>query len=189
MKYTEKVIQIMKSRCEYLQVLKKEKEKLDSLLSAERIGAADHHDKIQAMQKEYDDTFMETRNQLYELIPNYNNAVDDSLDLNGTMLNDDVRILSTPNLELTKHQLQAIADRNHDNPLVCQMLRTRIDEETRKGKDVYIDGLPASKEVKKQMFLNFVNLSANAAKDCSGISAAMIMENRCTPKECTEVAN
>ena len=190
MKFTEKVIKIVEGRQAVLDQLDAESKKIDKQEMEELIGAkVAAANRLEIIRKR-DTDFANRRSELMGLISKYNKAVDDGSVLTGDMLNGDSQLLSTAGLNLTRAQLQAIADRNHDNPLVCQMIHSYIESHRKPDGDIsdelYIDNLPASTEQKKAYFSNFIEEAKTSLYWEKGMNRALIMDGKITPIRCTE---
>lgn len=180
MKYTEKVMNIVKGALSKMEQITGQIEELDRRFKAEEISGMDYRAQKVELEKQLNAARIEANQQLQDTGKAYREAVEQGAEIDSTMLHDDAKLLQL-DMKMTAHQFEALAEKHKDNPLMAQLLQEYSD----KHEGLYADVMPTV-EAKINAFDSFVGSALNALRTPDSISAAMFQDDMYTPQFCTE---
>ena len=180
MKYTEKIMGIVK----------------DSLALIEQIETEREGLKIRHENGEFTDTWFAVKNKeldgkvealrleasrlLQETGKAYCAMVEKTTEIDGTMIHDDAKLLQM-DLKMTPHQFEVLVEKHRDNPLMSQLLR----EYSNKHEGLYASFAPAAGD-KIGAFNDFVSAAMDTVRTPDTMSAALFQDGKLVPQACTE---
>lgn len=180
MKYTDRVMNIVKdalSRMEQITVRIKE---LDRRFKAEEISGMDYQAQKAELEKQQEANRLDAAQKLQETGKAYRETVEQGAEIDSTMLHDDAKLLQL-DMKMTAHQFEALVEKHKDNPLMAQLLQEYSD----KHEGLYAGFLPTV-EAKINAFDSFVGSAQNTLRTPDSLSAAMFQDGKYTPQFCTE---
>lgn len=180
MKYTDRVMNIVKdalSRMEQITVRIKE---LDRRFKAEEISGVDYQAQKAELEKQLEANRLDAAQKLQEIGKAYREAVEQGAEIDSTMLHDDAKLLQL-DMKMTAHQFEALVEKHKNNPLMAQLLQEYSD----KHEGLYAGYLPTV-EAKINAFDGFVGSAMSTLRTPDSLSAAMFQDGKYTPQFCTE---
>ena len=180
MKYTEKVMNIVKGALSKMEQITGQIEDLNRRFKAEQITGEDHRAQKAELEKQLNTTRLEVNQQLLDTGKAYREAVEKGAEIDSTMLHDDAKLLQL-DMKMTAHQFEALVEKHKDNPLMAQLLQEYSD----KHEGLYAGFLPTV-AAKINAFDGFVRSAQNTLRTPDRLSAAMFQEGKYTPAVCTE---
>lgn len=181
MKFTEKVMHIVTGALQQKERLNSQKEALEvQYLQHEAISGQEFKKRTQKLQEQLTDVYANVTQQLQVISSEYGAVVEKSIELDGSMLHEDAKLLQL-DLKMTPHQFEALAEKHKENPLMVQLLQEYSD----KHEGLYAGWLPTA-DAKIRAFGDFVTIAGNAIKMPQSLQAAMLFEGKLTPQICTE---
>lgn len=180
MKYTEKVMNIVKGALSKMEQITGQIEDLNRRFKAEEISGLDYQAQKAEMEKQREAVRLDASQKLQETGKAYSLAVEKGSEIDSTMLHDDAKLLQL-DMKITAHQFEALVDKHKDNPLMAQLLQEYSD----KHEGLYAGFLPTV-EAKINAFDGFVRSAQNTIRTPDSLSAAMFQEGKYTPAVCTE---
>lgn len=180
MKYTEKVMNIVKGALSKMEQITGQIEELDLRFKAEEISGMDYQAQKAELEKQMNTARYEANQQLQDTGKAYREAVEKGAEIDSTMLHDDAKLLQL-DMKMTAHQFEALVEKHKDNPLMAQLLQEYSD----KHEGLYAGFLPTV-AAKINAFDGFVRSAQNTLRTPDSLSAAMFQEGRYTPQLCTE---
>lgn len=180
MKYTEKVMDIVKSAVSRLETVGARSGELDRRFKAEIISGVDYQAQKAQLEKERNAIRLDAEQKLVEAGEGYRNAVEKGSEIDSTMLHDDAKLLEL-DMKMTAHQFEALVEKHKDNPLMAQLLQDYSD----KHEGLYAGFLPTA-DAKLTAFDGFVGAARNTVRTPDSMQAAFFQDGRYTPQICTE---
>ncbi len=180
MKYTEKVMNIVKGALSRMEQISGLIEDLTGRFKAEQISGVDYAAQKNELEKQLDTTWLEANQQLQDTGKAYREAVEQGAEIDSTMLHDDAKLLQL-DMKMTAHQFEALVEKHKDNPLMAQILQEYSD----RHEGLYAGFLPTV-EAKINAFDGFVGAAQNTIRTPDSLSAAMFQDGKYTPQICTE---
>ena len=180
MKYTEKVMNIVKSAQSRMDQIAGQIEELTNRYKAEQIAGVDYQAQKVEMEKQRESVRLDAAQKLQETGKAYALAVEKGSEIDGTMLHDDAKLLQL-DMKMTAHQFEALVDKHKDNPLMAQLLQEYSD----KHEGLYTGYIP-SVAGKTGAFNSFVGAAMDTIRTPDSLSAAMFQDGKRTPQICTE---
>ena len=181
MKYTEKVMNIVKGALSKLEQLTGQIGDLNRRFKAEVISGVDYQAQKAELEKQLNTARYEANQQLQETGKAYREAVEQGTEIDSTMLHDDAKLLQL-DMKMTAHQFEVLAEKHKDNPLMVQLLQEYSD----KHEGLYAGFLPTV-EAKINAFDGFVRSAQNTLRTPDNLQAAFFLDGRYTPQLCTEI--
>ncbi len=180
MKYTEKVMNIVKGALSRMEQITGQIEELSRRFKAKDISGMDYQTQKAELEKQLNTARYEANQKLQETGKAYREAVEQGAEIDSTMLHDDSKLLQL-DMKMTAHQFEALVEKHKDNPLMAQLLQEYSD----KHEGLYAGYLPTV-GAKINAFDSFVGSAQNTLRTPDSISAAMFQEGKYTPQLCTE---
>ena len=180
MKYTEKIMQIVKDALSKMETITDQIEDLTIRYQSEEIAGVDYQAQKAEMEKQLETVRQDATQKLQDTGKAYHAAVEQGTEIDSSMLHDDAKLLQL-DMKMTAHQFEALVEKHKDNPLMAQLLQEYSD----KHKGLYAGFLPTA-EAKVNAFDGFVGAARNTIRTPDSLSAAMFQEGRYTPQICTE---
>lgn len=180
MKYTEKVMNIVKGALSKMEQITGQIKELDIRFKAEEISGVDYQAQKAELEKQLNHARYEANQQLQDTGKAYREAVEQGAEIDSTMLHDDAKLLQL-DMKMTAHQFEALVEKHKDNPLMAQLLQEYSD----KHEGLYAGFLPTVK-AKINAFDGFVGAAQNTLRTPDSLSAAMFQDGKYTPAVCTE---
>ena len=180
MKYTERVMNIVKSAQSRMDQIAGQIEELTNRYKAEQIAGVDYHAQKVEMEKQREAVRLDAAQKLQEICKAYGLAVEKGSEIDSTMLHDDAKLLQL-DMKITAHQFEALVDKHKDNPLMAQLLQEYSD----KHEGLYTGYIP-SVAGKTGAFNSFVGAAMDTIRTPDSLSAAMFQDGKRTPQICTE---
>lgn len=180
MKYTEKVMNIVKSALSEMEQIAEQIEELNRRFKAEEISGKDYQAQKAELEKQQETVRLDATQKLQETARSYRVAVEQGAEIDSTMLHEDAKLLQLE-MKMTPHQFEALAEKHKDNPLMVQLLQ----EYSNKHEGLFAGFLPTV-EAKINAFDGFVRSAGNAIRTPDGLQAAFFQAGKHTPQFCTE---
>lgn len=180
MKYTEKVMNIVKGALSKMEQITGQIEDLNRRFKAEEISGVDYQAQKAELEKQLNTARYEANQQLQDTGKAYRETVEQGAEIDSTMLHDDAKLLQL-DMKMTAHQFEVLVEKHKDNPLMAQLLQEYSD----KHEGLYAGFLPTV-EAKINAFDGFVRSAQNTIRTPDSLSAAMFQEGKYTPAVCTE---
>ena len=180
MKYTEKVMNIVKGALSKMEQITVRIKELDRRFKAEEISGVDYQAQKEEWEKQLNAARYEANQQLQETGKAYREAVEQGAEIDSTMLHDDAKLLQL-DMKMTAHQFEALVEKHKDNPLMAQILQEYSD----KHEGLYAGFLPTV-EAKINAFNSFVGSAQNTLRTPDSLQAAMFQDGKYTPQFCPE---
>jgi hypothetical protein len=180
MKYTEKVMNIVRNALSQMGQLSGQIEDLNNRFKAEEICGKDYQAQKEELERQKETVRMAATQQLQSVGTAYREAVKRGAELDGGMLHEDAKLLQL-DMKMTPHQFEALVEKHKDNPLMAQLLQ----EYSEKHEGLYAGFLPTD-DVKINAFDGFVNAAQNTIRTPDSFSSAMFQDGKYTPAICTE---
>lgn len=180
MKYTEKVMNIVKGALSKMEQITGQIEDLDRRYKAEEIAGVDYQAQKAELETQLEVNRRDAAQKLQETGKAYHEAVEQGADIDSTMLHDDAKLLQL-DMKMTAHQFEALVEKHKDNPLMAQLLQAYSD----KHEGLYAGFLPTV-EAKINSFDNYVGAALNALRTPDSLQSAFFQDGRYTPQCCTE---
>lgn len=180
MKYTEKVMGIVKAAVSQLEGVSERLRDLERRYKAESISSTDYAARRAELGKQRDMIRLDAEQKLVEAGEGYRKAVEKGSEIDSTMLHDDAKLLEL-DMKMTPHQFEALAEKHKDNPLMAQLLQDYSD----KHEGLYAGFLPTA-DAKIAAFEDFVGSARNTVRTPDSMQAAFFQDGKYTPQICTE---
>ena len=180
MKYTEKVMDIVKRTVASMEQITGQLQELETEYKAERISGVEYQEKRAELQKQRDMARLDATQKLQDIGKAYRAAVEQGTEIDGTMLHEDAKLLQL-DMKMTAHQFETLVEKHKDNPLMAQLLQ----EYSNKHEGLYAGWLPTI-EGKINAFESFIGSAANAMRTPDSMQAAFFMDGKYIPEICTE---
>ena len=180
MKYTEKVMNIVKGALSKMEQITSQIEDLNRRFKAEEISGVDYQAQKAELEQQLNTVRFEATQQLQDIGNAYREAAEQGSEIDSTMLHDDAKLLQL-DMKMTAHQFEALVEKHKDNPLMAQLLQEYSDEH----EGLYVGFLPTV-EAKINAFDSFVGSAQNTIRTPDSLSAAMFQDGKYTPQFCTE---
>ena len=181
MKYTEKVMNIVKNALTQVEQITGQVEELNRRFKAEEISGKDYQLQKEALEQQKNAALMEATQKLQDVARAYRETVEQGEEIDGTMLHDDAKLLQL-DMKMTPHQFETLVEKHKGNPLMVQLLQ----EYSNKHEGLYAGFLPTI-NAKINAFNSFVSAAQNTIRTPNSISSAMFQEGKYTPTVCTEI--
>lgn len=180
MKYTEKVMGIVKDSLALIEQVKTEREDLKF-----RHENGEFTDKWFAVKnRELDSKEEELRLEASRLLQEAGKAycamVEKTTEIDGAMLHDDAKLLQM-DLKMTPHQFEVLVEKHRENPLMSQLLR----EYSNKHEGLYASFAPTAAD-KIGAFNDFVGKAMDTVRTPDTMTAALFQDGKCIPQICLE---
>lgn len=179
MKYTDRIMDIVKSAMTKRDQIVGQIAELDAQLKAERITLAVYREKKASLEKQLEAIRMDAAQKLQDTGKAYRELVEQGNQIDSSMLHDDAKLLQL-NVDFTQHQFDALVEKHKDNPLMLQLLQ----EYSTKHDGKY--GLVPSGASKINAFDGFVGAALNAVRTPDILQSAFFQDGKYTPQICTE---
>lgn len=180
MKYTEKVMNIVKGALSKMEQITGQIEDLNRRFKAEEISGVDYQVQKAELEKQLNAARYEANQQLQDTGKAYREAVEKGAEIDSTMLHDDAKLLQL-DMKMTAHQFEALVEKHKDNPLMVQLLQEYSD----KHEDLYAGFLPTV-AAKINAFDGFARSAQNTLRTPDSLQAAFFQDGKYTPAVCTE---
>ena len=180
MKYTEKVMNIVRSALSEMERIAGQVEDLNNRFKAEEICGKDYQAQKEELERQKETVRMTAIQQLQEVANAYRTAVERGAELDGGMLHEDAKLLQL-DMKMTPHQFEALVEKHKDNPLMAQLLQAYSE----KHEGLYAGFLPTD-DAKINAFDGFVSSAQNTIRTPDSFSSAMFQDGKYTPTICTE---
>lgn len=180
MKYTDRVMSIVKGALFRTEQITGRIKELDRRFKAEEISGVDYRAQKAELEKQREVARLEATQQLLDTGKAYREAVEQGAEIDSTMLHDDAKLLQL-DMKMTAHQFDALVEKHKDNPLMAQLLQ----EYSAKHEGLYAGFLPTV-EARINAFDSFVGSAQNTIRTPDSLSAVMFQEGKYTPQFCTE---
>ncbi len=180
MKYTEKVMNIVKGALSNMEQITGQIKELDRRYKAKEISGVDYQSQKKELEKQLEAVRLDASQKLQETGKAYSAAVEKNSVIDSTMLHDDAKLLQL-DMKMTARQFEALVDKHKDNPLMAQLLQEYSD----KHEGLYPGYIP-SVAGKTGAFNSFVGAAMNTIRTPDNLSAAMFQDGKRTPQICTE---
>lgn len=180
MKYTEKVLQIVKKAVEQLSQLSEQERQLDTAYNRGKVSTEDYKTQKAEIREISDQIRQAEQLKLQQAKSGYVAAVRKASQVDGVKLHEDARILQM-DIKLTPYQFEALAEKHKDNPLMLQLLQAYGE----KHEGLYAVMVPTA-TTKEAEFDGFISAAADSLRTPDSLKAAMFIEGHYTPKYCTE---
>ena len=180
MKYTEKVMNIVKGALSKMEQITGQIKELDIRFKAEEISGVDYQAQKAELEKQLNAARYEANQQLQDTGKAYRETVEKGAEIDSTMLHDDAKLLQL-DMKMTAHQFEALVEKHKDNPLMAQLLQEYSD----KHEGLYAGFLPTV-EAKVRAFDSFVGSAQNTLRTPDNLQAAFFLDGKYTPAVCTE---
>lgn len=166
MKYTEKLMNVVKNALPRMEQITGKIEDLNRRFKAEGIAGRD---------------YLAQKAELQNIGRAYREAVKQGAVIDGTMLHDDAKLLQL-DMKMTAHQFEVLVEKHKDNPLMAQLLQEYSD----KHEGLYAGFLPTV-DAKISAFDGFVDAAMSTIRTPDSMQAAFFQDGKYTPQICTEV--
>ena len=180
MKYTEKVMNIVKDALSRMEQITGQIKELDRRYKAEEITGMDYQAKKAELEKQLEANRLDAAQKLQETGKVYREAVERGDQIDSTMLHDDAKLLQL-DMKMTAYQFEALVEKHKANPLMCQLL---VDY-SNKHEGLYTGFIPTAAN-KTAAFDSFVGSAMNTLRTPDSLSAAMFQDGKYTPQFCAE---
>lgn len=180
MKYTEKVMNIVKGALSKMEQITGQSKELDIRFKAEEISGVDYQAQKAELEKQLNTARYEANQQLQDTGKAYREAVEQGAEIDSTMLHDDAKLLQM-DMKMTAHQFEVLVEKHKDNPLMVQLLQ----EYSNKHQGLYVGFLPTV-DGKISAFDGFVCAAMNTLRTPDSMQAAFFQDGKYTPQFCTE---
>lgn len=180
MKYTERVMHIVKTELSKMEQITGQIKELNRRFKAEEISGVDYQAQKAELEKQLEANRLDAAQKLQETGKAYREAVEQGAEIDSTMLHDDAKLLQL-DMKMTTHQFEALVEKHKDNPLMAQLLQEYSD----KHEGLYAGYLPTV-EAKINAFDSFVGSALSTLRIPDSLSAAMFQDGKYTPQFCTE---
>ena len=180
MKYTDRVMNIVKDALSKMEQIAGQIEELDRRFKAEAISGVDYKEQKAELEKQLEANRLDASQKLQETGKAYREAVEQGAEIDSTMLHDDAKLLQL-DMKMTAHQFEALVEKHKDNPLMAQLLQ----EYSNKHEGLHVGFLPTV-DGKVSAFNDFVSAAMAAVRTPDSISSAMFQDGKYTPAICTE---
>ncbi len=180
MKYTDRVMNIVKDALSRMEQITGQIKELDRRFKAEEISGMDYQAQKAELEKQMEANRLDAAQKLQETGKAYREAVEQGAEIDSTMLHDDAKLLQL-DMKMTSHQFEALVEKHKDNPLMAQLLQ----EYSNKHEGLFAGFLPTV-EAKINAFDSFVGTAQNTLRTPDSLSAAMFQDGKYTPQFCTE---
>lgn len=180
MKYTDRVMNIVKDTLSRMEQITGQIKELDRRFKAEEIPGADYQAQKAELEKQREAVRLDASQKLQETGRAYSLVVEKGSEIDSTMLHDDAKLLQL-DMKITAHQFEALVDKHKDNPLMAQLLQ----EYSNKHEGLYTGYIPSAAG-KTGAFNSFVGAAMDTIRTPDRLSAAMFLDGKRTPQICTE---
>lgn len=180
MKYTDRIMNIVKDALSRMGQITGQIKELDRRFKAEEISGVDYHAQKAELEKQLAANRLDAAQKLQETGKAYREAVEQGAEIDSIMLHDDAKLLQL-DMKMTAHQFEALVEKHKDNPLMAQLLQEYSD----KHEGLYAGFLPTV-QAKINAFDSFVGSAQNTLRTPDSLSAAMFQDGKYTPQFCTE---
>lgn len=180
MKYTEKVMEIVKTTLAQMEQITGQIEDLNRRYKAEEISGMDYQAQKAELEKQRDMVRLDATQQLQDTGKAYRAAVEQGTEIDSTMLHDDAKLLQL-DMKMTAHQFEALVEKHKDNPLMAQLLQEYSD----KHEGLYAGFLPTI-DGKIGAFEGFVGSAMNTLRMPDSMQSAFFQDGKYIPEICTE---
>lgn len=180
MKYTDRIMNIVKSVMTKRDQIVGQIAELDAQLKAERITLAVCREKKASLVEQIETIRMDAAKKLQETGKAYRAAVDQGTLIDSTMLHDDAKLLQL-DMKMSAHQFEALVEKHKENPLMAQLLQ----DYSNKHEGLYAVFIP-TREAKITAFDGFVGAALNTIRTPDSFAASMFQDGKYTPQICTE---
>lgn len=181
MKYTEKLMNVVKNALSRMEQITGKIEDLNRRFKAEEIAGRDYSAQKAELEKQWDTVRLDVAQKLQNIGRAYREAVKQGAVIDGTMLHDDAKLLQL-DMKMTAHQFEVLVEKHKDNPLMAQLLQEYSD----KHEDLYAGFLPTV-DAKISAFDGFVDAAMSTIRTPDSMQAAFFQDGKYTPQICTEV--
>ena len=180
MKYTDRVMNIVKDALSRMEQITGQIKGLDRRFKAEEISGMDYQAQKAELEKQLEANRLDAAQKLQATGKAYREAVEQGAEIDSTMLHDDAKLLQL-DMKMTAHQFEALVEKHKNNPLMAQLLQEYSD----KHEGLYAGFLPTV-EAKINAFDSFVGSAMSTLRTPDSLSAAMFQDGKYTPQFCTE---
>lgn len=180
MKYTEKVMKIVKNALTQMEQVSGRIEELSCRYKAEEISGVDYQAQRVELEKQRDMVRLDARQQLQDISKAYCASVEQGTEIDSTMLHGDAKLLQL-DMKMTAHQFEALVEKHKNNPLMAQLLQEYGD----KHEGLYAGFLPTI-DGKIGAFEGFVGSAMNTLRTPDSMQAAFFQDGKYIPEICTE---
>ena len=180
MKYTEKVMNIVKNALTQVEQITGQVEELNRRFKAEEISGKDYQLQKEALEQQKTAVRMDATQKLQDTAGAYRVAVEQGAEIDGTMLHEDAKLLQL-DMKMTPHQFEALVNKHKYNPLMVQLLQ----EYSNKHEGLYAGFLPTA-DAKINAFNSFIGAAQNTIRTPDSLSSAMFQKGGYIPAACTE---
>lgn len=175
MKFTEKVHSTVMNAVKEMQRLDKLKEDAQKNFAGDRLTT-----ELETIFRQYEQVRLNALEVIEHCRSAYKTTVEKGTELDGSMLTDDAKILSS-GIVLSDHQFSALVEKHRDNPLMSGLLK----QYQNKHPGLYADFVPSA-DAKISEFNGFCDTAHSVLNNQNGVQAAFFESGRCTPAICTE---
>ena len=175
MKYTEKVHSTVMNAVKEMQKLDKLKADAQKNFAGDRLKT-----ELETIFKQREQVRQDAQATVEACRAAYKAAVEKGTELDGSMLTDDAKILSS-GIVLSAHQFSALVEKHRNNPLMTGLLK----QYQNKHEGLYVDFVPSA-DAKITEFNSFCNTARSVLYNENGMQTAFFESGRCTPGICTE---
>ena len=180
MKYTEKVMGIVKDSLALIEQVKTEREDLKFRHENGEFTDKWFYVKNRELDSKAEELRLEASRLLQEAGKAYCAMVEKTTEIDGTMLHDDAKLLQM-DLKMTPHQFEVLVEKHRENPLMSQLLR----EYSNKHEGLYANFAPTAAD-KIGAFNDFVGKAMDTVRTPDTMTAALFQDGKCIPQVCPE---
>ena len=182
MKFTDRVQELLDTFTENARQITAQKSALAADFQAENITAKIFAERTAELDALANESRLQTAAAIEAVRADYSKTVEAANLIDGSMLNDDAKILQMP-VKLSQAQFDNLAEKHNDNPLMCQLLR----DYAGKHPGEYRFSLP-SPEQKIERFNSFCDTAQALTKSggLDNLQGAFFQRGDYTPAECGE---
>lgn len=180
MKYTEKVMSIVKDSMALIEKIETEREDLKTRHENGEFTDTWYDVKNKELDGKVTAVRLEASRLLQETGKAYSAMLEKNSEIDGTMIHEDAKLLQL-DIKMTPHQFEVLVEKHRDNPLMSQLLR----DYSNKHEGLY-SSFPATAEDKIGAFNDFVGAAMDTVRTPDTMPAALFQDGKLIPQACTE---
>lgn len=180
MRYTDKIMSIVKSALDKYEGIDAQVAELKGKLDREQITGKYFSEQKAELERQRGAIRTEASTAIEAARTAYCEAAMKGTEIDGSMLHDDAKLLQL-DLAMTERQFTALVEKHKDNPLMAQLLRAYSD----KHPGTYADYIPTA-DVKMSEFNGYADAANAVLRNPSSIQMGLFMDGKYTPAVCTE---